>query len=234
MFLSGVNFSLYFDLRSLHKDGEFRCYVYIVLFSSAAIALSLYAHGMLGDLTYVIRQSVFHVVTVMTTTGFIIEDYDFWPEFTKFVIIILMFIGACGGSTGGGCKVSRFMILGSCLKSEVKKQLHPRAIITPRFNSKPLSQYTLNSAVSFFVMYMMMLNVSTLILTAYDIDIITAFTSVLTCLSNVGPGLNKAGATENFAQFSSGVKCLLSFCMLAGRLELFAVYLLFVRNTYRK
>ena len=234
MFLSGVNFSLYFDLRSLFKDSEFRCYAVIAFVSSALIAVSLYSHKMLGDLAYVVRQSVFHVVTVMTTTGFIIEDYDFWPEFTKIVIIMLMFIGACGGSTGGGCKVSRFMILWSCLRSEVKKLLHPRAVITPRFSSKPLEQDTLNSTVSFFVLFMMMLFASTLVLAAYDIDIITAFTSVLTCLSNVGPGLHKAGATESFSHFPSAVKLLLSFCMLAGRLELFAVYLLFVRNTYRK
>ena len=239
MFLSGVNFSLYFylpkkDLRSILNDGEFRCYTAIAVISSVAIALCLYADGTLRGIEYIIRQSFFHVVTVMTTTGFIVEDYDLWPQFAKFIIIILMFVGACGGSTGGGCKVSRFMILGCCLKSEVKKLLHPRAVITARLDGKPLGQDTLNSAMSFFVLYMLILAIATLILTAFGIDILTSFTGVLTCLSNVGPGLNRLGAVEHFAWLPDIVKWVLSFCMLAGRLELFAVFLLFVPSTYYK
>ena len=234
MFLSGVNFSLYFCIPSIFGDGEFRCYVMTAVISSAVIAISLYACGILSGVEYVIRQSLFHVVTVMTTTGFIIEDYDFWPEVAKFVIILLMFVGACGGSTGGGCKVSRFMILGCCLRAEIKKLLHPRAVISARFDGKPLAQDTLNSATSFFVLYMMMLGAGTLILTAFGIDILTAFTGVLTCLSNVGPGLNRLGSVEHFAWLPDIVKWILSFCMLAGRLELFAVFLLFVPSTYRK
>jgi len=239
MFLSGINFSLYFsllrkDFNTVLKDGELRGYTSLALISSFLIGLSLYAGGKIGDVCYIIRQSFFHVITVMTTTGFVIEDYDKWPEFAKFVIIILMFVGASGGSTGGGCKVSRFMILGCCLKAEVKKLLHPRAVITARFDGKPLAQDTLNSAMSFFVLYMLMLGICTLILTAFGLDILTAFTGVLTCLSNVGPGLNRLGATEHFAWLPDIVKWILSFCMLAGRLELFAVFLLFLPGTYKK
>ena len=239
MFLSGVNFSLYFsllrkNLRGMLKDGEFQGYISLALISSVLIGISLYVSGIFDEAGYIMRQSFFHVVSVMTTTGFIVEDYDKWPEFTKFVIIILMFVGASGGSTGGGCKVSRFMILGCCLKAEVKKLLHPRAVITARFDGKPLAQDTLNSAMSFFVLYMLMLGICTLILTAFGLDILTAFTGVLTCLSNVGPGLNRLGATEHFAWLPDIVKWILSFCMLAGRLELFAVFLLFLPGTYKK
>ena len=239
MFLSGVNFSLYFcllrkDFPGILKDGEFQGYISLAIISSIFIAISLYLSGIFEGAGNIIRQSFFHVVSVMTTTGFIVEDYDYWPEFTKFVIIILMFVGASGGSTGGGCKVSRFMILGCCLKAEVKRLLHPRALITARFDGKPLAQDTLNSAMSFFVLYMLMLGVCTLILTAFGLDILTSFTGVLTCLSNVGPGLNRLGASEHFAWLPDIVKWILSLCMLAGRLELFAVFLLFLPGTYRK
>lgn len=239
MFLSGINFSLYFcllrkDFSSFLRDSEFRGYISLALISSFLIAISLYVSGTLEGVGMIIRQSFFHVISVMTTTGFVIEDYDMWPEFAKFIIIIIMFVGASGGSTGGGCKVSRFMILGCCLKAEVKKLLHPRAVITARFDGKPLAQDTLNSAMSFFVLYMLILVICTLILTSYGLDMQTSFTGVLTCLSNVGPGLNRLGATEHFAWLPDIVKWLLSLCMLAGRLELFAVFLLFLRGTYRK
>ena len=234
MFLSGVNFSLYFAPKTILDDAEFRGYAFLAVISSVAIAICLYVNGVFEGIEYTLRQSFFHVVTVMTTTGFIVEDYDLWPEFTKFIIVILMFVGASGGSTGGGCKVSRFMILGCCLRAEVKKLLHPNAIVRPRFNGKPLGEDTLNSSEGFFVLYMLILAVATLFITAYDIDILTSFTAVLTCLSNVGPGLSRLGATEDFAFLPESVKWLLSFCMLAGRLELFAVFLLLLPGTYKK
>ncbi len=239
MFLSGVNFSLYFlipqkKFHEIFSDEEFRGYVIITSISAFAIALSLKFSGTFTGIEYTVRQALFHVVTVMTTTGFIVEDYDYWPEFAKFVIIILMFIGASGGSTGGGCKVSRFIIIGRQLKMEVLKLLHPRSVITPRMNGKPIPQSTMASAGAFFALYMMMLAVGTLITTAYGIDVLTAFTGILTCLSNVGPGLSRLGSVEHFAWLPDGVKWLMSFCMLAGRLELFAVLLLFLPDTYRK
>ena len=239
MFLSGVNFSLYFLIpqkrfRDIFSDEEMRGYSIITVTSSLAIMACLLVSGKLSGIEYTLRQSMFHVVSVMTTTGFIVEDYDYWPEFAKFIIIIIMFIGASGGSTGGGCKVSRFLILGRKLKSEVLKLLHPRAVITARMDGKPIPQGTMDSAGAFLILYMSMLAVSTLITTAFGIDVMTAFTGVLTCLSNVGPGLNHLGAVEHFAWLPSAVKWLFSFCMLAGRLELFAVLLLFLPGTYHR
>ena len=239
MFLSGVNFSLYFlipqkKFREIFADEELRSYTAITVISALAIAICLYMSGIFTGIEYYVRQSLFHVVTVMTTTGFIVEDYDSWPEFTKFIIIILMFIGASGGSTGGGCKVSRFIIIGRQLKMEVVKLLHPSSVITPRMDGRPIPQSTMDSAAAFFVLYMLILTVSTLITTAFGIDILTAFTGILTCLSNVGPGLSRLGSVEHFAWLPDAVKWLMSFCMLAGRLELFAVFLLFLPNTYKK
>ena len=239
MFLSGVNFSLYFLLpakkfREVFRDEEFRAYTGLTVFSALALSCALYAAGMFRGIEPTLRTTFFHVATVMTTTGFIIDDYNLWPEFCRFLAVLLMFIGASGGSTGGGCKVSRFIILGRKLKAEIWKLLHPRAVITARFNGEPIARSTMDSAEAFFVLYMLILSVSTLITAAFGIEVLTAFTGVLTCLSNVGPGLNLLGPVENFAWLPGAVKWLFSFCMLAGRLELFAVFLLFVPGTYRK
>ena len=239
MFASGINFSLYFLLlqkrfKDFIADEEMRMYTLITVISALAMSAALYFSGMFRGFEDTLRRTFFHVVSVMTTTGFIVEDYNLWPEFTKFLFVILMFIGASGGSTGGGCKVSRFMVLGRQLKTEVKRLLHPRAILTSRLNGKPIAKSTKDSAAAFFVLYMLMLTVSTLITTAFGIDLLSAFTGVLTCLSNVGPGLNLLGPVENFAWLPSVIKWLFSFCMLAGRLELFAVFLLLLPGTYRK
>ena len=239
MFASGVNFSLYFFLlrknfRDFINDEELRGYVFIIIFSVVSMSIALYLSGMFRGVEDTLRRTFFHVVSVITTTGFIVEDYNLWPEFTKFIFILLMFIGASGGSTGGGCKVSRFLILGRQLKSEISRLLHPRAVITARMNAKPIPHTTSDSATAFFVLYMLIFALSTLITTAFGIDVLTAFTGVLTCLSNVGPGLNALGPVENFAWLPSFIKWLFSFCMLAGRLELFAALLLFLPGTYKK
>ena len=245
MFASGVNFSLYFLLlqkkfRDFVTDEEFRSYLGITVLSALAMSVALYFSGMssglsaVAELEHTLRLTFFHVVSVMTTTGFIVEDYNLWPEFTKFLFVLLMFIGASGGSTGGGCKVSRFQIIGRQLRAEIWRLLHPRAVITARMNGKPITRNTMDSAAAFFVLYMLILAVATLITTGFGIDLLTAFTGVLTCLSNVGPGLNALGPVENFAWLPGTIKWLFSFCMLAGRLELFAVILLFMPGTYRK
>lgn len=239
MFASGVNFSLYFVLlkrkfKEFFKDEELRLYFKITVFASIAMACSLYFAGSFTGIEHTLRRAFFHVISIMTTTGFVVEDYHLWPQFANFLVIILMFIGASGGSTGGGCKVSRFIILGRQLKSEIMRLLHPKAVIKSRFNGKTIARSTIDSSAAFFVLYILILTVSTLITTAFGIDLITAFTGVLTCLSNVGPGLNSLGPVENFAWLPDLVKWLFSFCMLAGRLELFAVILLFVPGTYKK
>lgn len=239
MFASGINFSLYFMLfqkkfRDFFRDEEFRAYVFIIIFSVLAMSIALYLAGMFRGIEDTLRRTFFHIISVMTTTGFIVEDYNLWPEFTKFAFVVLMFIGASGGSTGGGCKVSRVLLLGRKLKTETGRLLHPRAVITPRLNGRPVPQGTLDSSGAFFVLYMLFFVTGTLITTAFNVDVLTAFTGVLTCLSNVGPGLSGLGPVENFEWLPSAVKWLFSFLMLAGRLELFAVLLLLLPGTYKK
>ncbi len=239
MFLSGVNFSLYFlipqkKFRDIFADEELRCYTVIVLIASLLIALSLYFTRELSGFENLIRRSMFKTISIMTTTGFIISDFDEWPDFCRFILVILMFIGASGGSTGGGFKVSRLQILFRHMKTETLKLLHPRAVINPRMNAKPIPNGTVMSSTAFFVLYLILFAVSTLITTCAGVDFISAFSGVLTCISNVGPGLNNLGAVEHFGNLPVIVKWLLSFCMLAGRLELFAVFLLFLPSTYKK
>ena len=239
MFLSGINFSLYFmipkkKLREIFSDDELRGYIRVITFSVIGIMTSLYVTGHLEGIEYILRHSCFTVVSVITTTGFVTEDFDKWPQFARVIIILLMFSGACGGSTGGGCKVSRFQIMYRELKSEAMRLLHPRAVITPSMNGQPLTQDTINSCTAFFALYMIMLCVGTLIMSSFGIEVLTSFTGVLTCLSNVGPGLDYLGAQENFAWLPNALKWLLSFLMLAGRLELFAVILLLMPGTYKR
>ena len=158
-----------------------------------------------------------------------------WPEFARFLFILLMVMGASGGSTGGGCKVVRFLLLGRQLKAETLRLLHPRAVVTARLNGRPIQRSTLDSVVAFLMLYVLLLVTGTLVVTAFahpQLDVLSSFTGVLTCLSNVGPGLNTLGAVENFAWLPSGVKWLFSFFMLAGRLELFAVVILFLPGTW--
>lgn len=225
MFLSGINFSLYFAPKLLLHDEEFRAYASLALLSAVGMAVAMGGS---------FRSALFHVVSVMTTTGFVADDYNLWPQFSRFLFVVLMFVGASGGSTGGGCKVSRFIVLGKQLKTETQRLLHPRAVIVPRMNGEVLTRSTMDSAGAFFVLYMAMLCVGTLVTCAFGVELLTAFTGVLTCLSNVGPGLNLLGPVENFAWLPATVKWLLSFFMLAGRLELFAIFLLLMPGTYRK
>lgn len=239
MFLSGVNFSLYFLIpqkkyREIFRDEELRGYVGVILVAVVIILFSFMFNKMYFGFEHTLRRVMLHVVSIITTTGFIAEDFDKWPELARMVFLVIMFIGASGGSTGGGCKVSRFIILWRNLKAEISRLIHPRAIITSRMNGKPIPKSTTDSTTGFFVVYFALLMLCTLITTAYNIDIMTAFSGVLTCLSNVGPGLNLLGAVESFSWLPDGVKWLFSFCMYAGRLELFAVLLLFMPSTYRK
>ena len=235
MFASGINFSLYFLLgakkfRDFFQDEELKLYALIIFIAVAAISISLYFSGY----DFEIRSVIFHVVSVITTTGFITRDYNLWPEFAKCIFLIIMFIGASGGSTGGGFKVSRVIILFRQLGVSIKRLLHPRAVIVPRFNGNVIQQSTLDSATAFFILYMFILMFGTLITSAFGVEILTSFSGILTCLSNVGPGLNSLGPVENFSHLPDAVKWIFSLCMLAGRLELFAVLLLFLKGTWRR
>ena len=242
MFASGVNFSLYFLLfagrfRTVLEDEELQWYLLIVVSVASVIALCLLRGGIFSEIEPALRASFFHVVSLITTTGFVVTDYNLWPELTRLLLLILMVVGACAGSTGGGCKIVRFILLRRQIQAENLRLLHPRAVVTARMNGRPIEKDIMDSASAFLMLYFLLLVAATVIVTAFGhprLDILTSFSGVVSCLSNVGPGLNALGPVENFAWLPDGVKWLMSFCMLAGRLELFVVILLLLPGTWTR
>lgn len=239
MFLSGINFSLYFlipsgKFKEIFADEELRGYCAVILLATAGISLSLFRNGLWEGFAQTVRHTAFTVVSIITTTGFIVKDFDYWPDFSRLIIFIIMFIGASGGSTGGGFKVSRIIIIFRNMTAEINKLLHPRAVIHPRFNSKIIPPSTLNSASAFLSLYILLLTAGTLTAAAFGLDFMSAVSGTLTCISNVGPGFNRLGSVEHFGFLPDVVKWVFSFCMLAGRLELFALFLVLTPQTYSK
>ena len=242
MFASGVNFSLHFLLltgraRVVLRDEELRGYVALTLAASVAVALFLVFWGFFDRLEPALRAAAFQVVSLLTSTGFVTANYDLWPEFTRLLLFLLMVVGACAGSTGGGCKVVRFLLLGRQIRAEIRSLLHPRAVVNTRVNGKVVSSRALSSVTAFFMLYIAIAVLATLAIAAFGhpkLDFVSSLSGVVACLSNVGPGFGTLGPSETFAWLPGGVKWILSFCMLAGRLELFAVILLFVPGTWTR
>jgi trk system potassium uptake protein TrkH len=248
MFLGGVNFALHYlfltgffrrspqNWRKIWQDDEFRFYFYFVATVTALVTAALLG-GFHANLGNAVRAAAFQVVSLMTTTGFFSENYDLWPYFAQCLILLLLFVGGCAGSTAGGLKVVRVLVLAKIVRLEIWNLLHPRAILHIKVNGKKISQVSLNSITAFFMLYMWILCVACLAVTALgnaQLDILTAFSGVLTSLSNAGPGLGALGPVENYAWLPSSVKWILSFCMLAGRLELYAALLLFFPVTWKR
>lgn len=173
-----------------------------------------------------ILHAAFQVASIITTTGFSSTDFDLWPEFSRTILVILMFIGACAGSTGGGIKVSRIAIMVKTVAKELSFIIHPRNVRKTRFEGKPVEHEVLRSINVFLVSYLIIFVLSTLIVSLDNLDGITNFTAVASAVNNIGPGLAKAGPTQNFSIFSNLSKMVLIFDMLAGRLEIFPMLIL--------
>ncbi len=236
VFLFGVNFNIYYliligEFRSALKNSELRTYFLIVVASVAAItAGTLSFFGNLGE---ALRHSFFQVTSLITTTGFITCDYELWPEYTHSIVYILMIVGACAGSTGGGLKVSRLMILMKSLFAEIKKSLRPNSVSVMTMEGAAVDKDTVSRCGVYFFVYIFIMIVSTLLLSFEGHSFETNLSAVVACLNNVGPGFGVAGPTESFSGFSTASKLLLSFNMLVGRLELFPMLLLFYPATWR-
>lgn len=237
MLLFGVNFNLYFFLligkaKDALKSEELHVYLGIVAAAVAAIALNTYhLYRTVGE---TLRYAFFQVATIISTTGFATADFaGVWPAFSRLVLVLLMFTGACAGSTGGGMKVSRVMLLVKTSAQEVRRLVHPRAISVVRLEKKPADHALIRSTLTFFAMYIGCLTVVTLLLSLDEPDLVTDFTAAVACLSNIGPGLGKVGPLGNYAFYSGASKALLSLAMLAGRLELFPIFVLFGFSTYK-
>ena len=236
MLAFGVNFNLYFFLlvrrfREVLRSEELWVYLGIVAASTAAIAaniLSLY-----GSVGTALRHAFFQVSSVITTTGYATVDFGQWPVFSKTVLVLLMFVGGCAGSTAGGLKVTRIVTLAKAAVMDMRKMLHPNAVINVRMEGRALPEKQVRGVQAYLSIYILILCGSWLLLSLAGFDELPTFTSVVTCINNVGPGLNMVGPTGNFSFFAPWAKLLLSFDMLAGRLELFPMLLLFTPSIWR-
>ena len=237
MILFGVNFSAYFLLlrrkvKQAFSMEEVRWYLLIILASIALITLSV--RGMYGSVVEAARHAAFHVGSIITTSGYASTDFNLWPEVPRTILVLLMFIGACAGSTGGGIKVSRLVILVKTIKKELHTFLHPRSLKKLKMDGHTLEHETVRATNVFLIAYVLIFSFSVLLVAFDGNDLITNFTAVASALNNIGPGLELVGPMGNFGLFSNGAKLVLIFDMLAGRLEIFPLLLLFVRDTWKK
>lgn len=237
MILFGINFNMiYFILIGkaivAFKSEEVRWYLGII--ATAAILITINIMDLYPSVLTAFRYAIFQVGSIITTTGYATADYMEWPLFSQIIIILLMFIGACAGSTGGGMKVSRMIMYVKNAFVEMKRLVHPRSISSVKFEGQEVNKQTINNIHTYLVLYAMVFIVSLLIISLQGLDFSTAFGTVTTCINNIGPGLNLTGPTGNFAFLSDISKIVLSFDMLAGRLEIFPVLLLFSKDLWYK
>ncbi len=240
MMLFGVNFYVYIAIlyrrfKQALKNEELWMYIGITLGVTAVIAADLYLHRLYnGDLYQAIHQSFFYITSVGSSTGMALSDVNKWPELSKALVLIVTCIGACAGSTGGGFKVSRFMILLKGVRKEFSLILHPRKVHTVKMDKKKITHEVTRSVSVYFVIYMAIIITTTILISLNGFDFTTNLTSVLATLNNTGPGMNIVGSTGNYADFSVFSKLVFCFNMLAGRLELYPFLLIFIPSAWRK
>lgn len=238
MFLAGANFALYFKLlrkqfKKVSQDGELRLYIKIILVATLASTIILFSKG-LGSLSDCIRDSAFHVISFMTTTGFTSENYESWPVFAQTILFVLTFVGGCAGSAGGGLKVIRIAVMGKVGSNAIVKRIHPNAVTKIKIGNDSYGEDTVLSICGFIGMYLITIFVGTLVISATEQSILTCFSSVALCIGNIGIGLGGIGTSMTFAIYPDWAQWVFSFLMLVGRLELFTVYALFTRSFWRK
>lgn len=237
MILFGVNFNVYYlflihrPKDALHSE-EARSYLAVIL--AATLLITWNIRGSFEGLFQAFHHAAFQVASIITTTGFSTIDFNQWPGFSKEILVFLMFIGACAGSTGGGIKVSRVLIMFKAVKKELSSLIHPRSIQVLKLEDKPLEHHVVRSVNAFLITYLVLFAGSVLLISLDNFDLTTNFTAVTATFNNIGPGLELVGPTGNFSGFSAFSKYVLMFDMLAGRLELFPMLLLFTPNTWRK
>ena len=237
MLLFGVNFSCFYllllgNFKAVLKDEELR--LYLGLFFIVATLIVLNTRDLYGSLEETIRHAAFQVSTIMTTTGFATTDFDQWPMFSKGLLMLLMLVGACAGSTGGGLKCSRVLLWFKSLGRNIRRVTNPKKVEAVRINHKAVSETVLDNTNAYLVAYVIILVVSFLILNLDGNTVGTNFTAVLACFNNIGPGLEAVGPTCNFSFFSDISKITLIFDMLAGRLEIFPMLILFSKVTWKR
>ena len=237
MLLFGVNFNLYYLIflrraRIALKSEELHWYLGIVAFAVITIAANI--NSLYGSLHQAVRHSFFTVASIITTTGFGTMDFDQWPQYSRTLLVLLMFIGACAGSTGGGLKVSRVMLLLRTARRSMRRMIHSRSVESIRFDGRIIEEDTLNTCLIYLAIYCLVTMASVVLVSLNNFSFETNVTGVIACINNIGPGLGMVGPTGNFAAFSGLSKLVLAFDMLAGRLELFPVLFLFSVRTWKR
>ena len=237
MTIFGIDFSFYYLLimrkaRNVFKMEEVWTYLGIIALSVVIIFFNI-RHMFMGT-GDALKHAAFQVSSIITTTGYSTVDFDLWPQLSKTVLICLMFCGACAGSTGGGMKVSRIMILFKSIVKEIKVLAHPKSTIKVKMNGRPLEHETLRGVNVFFVAYVFIFVLALLIISIDNFDFTTNFTAVAATISNIGPGLSMVGPVRNFSIYSPLSKVVLTLVMIIGRLEIFPILVLFSRNTWKK
>lgn len=237
MLLFGVNFACYYMLamkqvKSVVKDEELRFYIGIVAGSIALITWNL--RGMYGSLGETLRYAAFQVASIVTTTGFATTDFDLWPSFSKAILLGLMLIGACAGSTGGGFKCGRALLLLKSLRRNVRQILHPQKVQVVRVNHQMVQERVLDNTNAYLAAYVFIIVLSFIVISIDGFSTMTNFSAVLACFNNIGPGFEAVGPTCNFGGYSVLSKAFLIVDMLAGRLEIFPILILFSRSTWTR
>ncbi len=233
MFLCAISFSLYFaGLRKgpivFWNNPEFRLYTFITFAASLLVTLSLIVSSDSETTGENISNSLFHVISILTTTGYTTCNYDLWPQFAKAVLFALFFIGGCTSSTAGGVKVMRIMVLLKLVKRSIGTRLHPSAVIKVKLKNSNLPNDLVSNVISFVFLYIVLIATGSLLVAVDNCDMTTTASAVISCIGNIGPGFNLVGPTLDFGIFSAWSKCVLSFLMIAGRLELFTFLAFFI------
>ncbi len=237
MILFGINFNMYYLIllkkaKDVFRNEELRAYLGIII--GAATLITVNIANMFDSIVEAFRYAIFQVASIITTTGFSSYDFDTWPQFSKTIILAVMMIGACAGSTGGGIKISRILILLKSIKIEIRRLIHPKSVNIVKVNGKKIKEDTIRGVSVYFAVYVTIFVVSLLLISLDKFDFTTNFTGVLTTMSNVGPGLSKLGPAYTFSQFSDVSKIVFCLNMLIGRLEIFPFLLLFSPSLWRR
>lgn len=238
MFIAGINFSLHYLLligkpTSLWKDAECRFYSLIVLVFIGVCTWSVYG-AIYDNFSTALRHSAFQVVSILTTTGYATADFEIWPPLPQIILLFSMFLGASAGSTGGGIKCMRVMLLIKHAYREILSLIHPRMVSQVKFGGKSVPDEVIRSVWGFFILYLGLFLVASFILASLDVDVVTSMAAVAACIGNIGPGIGTVGPTENYAHMPDLAKWALSLCMLLGRLEIYTIVVLLIPEFWKK
>ena len=236
MMIFGINFNLYYlaiigKIKQAIKSEELRWYLGIILVSTIMITINLMVN-LNQTFAIALKDAYFQVSSIMTTTGFATVDFNLWPTFSKVILIMIMFVGGCAGSTGGGIKVSRIVILFKSLKREIQKLLHPNSVAPIKMEGEVVESGVVKGVTVYFAFIIVLLFAGTLLISFDGLDFTSTFTGTIACINNIGPGLNLVGPMGNFDCFSHFSKIVLSILMLVGRLEVYPILILFLPKTW--